>query len=125
MRFVSREEYLEQQIFEMAEEYSERKWKRVKRTFFVLCGVIYLVLLQRFLDNGGISNINIRNMSIGDIFYSLVGLTFGVGFAAGMIMFVSYGILFYIINESMKEEKAISRKAGELEAIKFSKYNKE
>ena len=125
MRFVSREEELEQQLLEMAEEYGERKWKRVKKTFFVLCGVICFVLLYRFLDNGGISNINISDVSIGDILCSLVGLTFGVGFAAGMIMFVSYGILFYIINESLKEEKAISRKAGELEAIKFSKYNKE
>lgn len=125
MKDLSREEKLEQQILEMAEECGDRKWKRVKRTFFVVCGVIYFILLWLGLENGGISNINISNVDLETIFYSLIGLTFGVGFVAGLVMFVSYGILFYIIDGSLKEEKAIAKKIGELEAIKFSKYDKE
>lgn len=125
MRDLSREEKLERQIRDMAEEYGDKKWMRVKRTFFVLCGIIYFILLWRALENGGISNINISAVDIETIFYSLIVLTFGVGFVAGVVMFVSYGVLFYMIHESMKEEKAIAKKIGELEAIKFSKYDKE
>ena len=64
--------------------------------------------------NGGTSDINI------DI---ICGLLFAPPIAAGFIMFISYGILFYIIDGSMKEEKAIAKKIGELNAVKLSKHN--
>lgn len=132
MKDLSREEKLEQrvealerEIWRMADKCGDNKWKRVKRTFFVLCGVIYFIMLWCALENGGISNINISDVDIETIFGLLITLTFGVGFAAGLVMFVAYGILFYIIDGSLKEEKAIAKKIGELETIKFSKYDKE
>lgn len=112
MKDLSKEERLEQEILEMAEKFGDKKWQRVKITFFILSGVIYLIELYCLLE-GGISDINID---------TICGLLFAPLFAAGFIMFISYGILFYIIDGSMKEEKAIAKKMGELEAIKFSKY---
>jgi len=49
----------------------------------------------------------------------------GAPMATIFIMFISYGILFYIIDGSMKEEKAIAKKIGELNAIKFNEYEQE
>ena len=118
MKDLSKEERLEQEILEMAEKCGDKKWLRVKRTFFVLCSVIYLLLLYYYLKVG----INISDIDIVDVFYTIIALTFGVGFVALVIMFISYGILFYIIDGSMKEEKAIAKKIGELNAIKFNKY---
>jgi hypothetical protein len=113
MEDLSREEKLEQEILEMAENCGDKKWLRVKKTFFVLCGVIYLIELYCVLKCGT-SDINIG---------TICGLLFAPLFAAGFIMFISYGILFYIIGGAMKDEKAIAKKIGELEAIKFSKYD--
>lgn len=112
MKDLSKEEKLEQQILEMAHTCGDKKWLRVKRTFFVLSSVIYLIELYCILKSG-ISDISI------DI---ICGLLFAPLVAAGFIMFISYGILFYIIDGAMKDEKAIAKKIGELEAIKFSKY---
>jgi hypothetical protein len=112
MKDLSREEKLEQEILEMAEKCGNKKWLRVKRTFFVLSSVIYLIELYCILK-GGISDINIG---------TICGFLFAPLFVAGFIMFISYGVLFYIIDGSMKDEKAISKKMGELNAIKFSKY---
>ena len=105
-----REEELEQQILKMAEEYGDRKWKRVKRTFFVLCGVIYLIAFM----SGEM-----------DCVQDYLRWILASPISAGLVMFVSYGVLFYMIDGSMKEEKAIAKKIGELEAIKFSKLDKE
>lgn len=102
-----RREKLEQQILEMAEEYGDRKWRRVKRTFFVLCGVIYLIAFM----SGEM-----------DCVQDYLRWILASPISAGLIMCVSYGVLFYMIDGSMKEEKAIARKMGELEAIKFNKY---
>ena len=111
MEDLSREEKLEQEILKMAEECGNKKWLRVKRTFYILCGVLYLIELLCVFD-GGINKINI------DI---ICGLLFIPPFIAGVIMFFSWGILYNIIEGSMKEEKAIAKKIGELNAIKFSK----
>lgn len=110
MKDLSKEERLEREILEMAENCSNKKWLRVKRTFFVLSGIVYLIELYCVLKVG------ISNISIDAIF----GLLFAPLVVAGFIMFISYGILFYIINGSIKEEKAIAKKIGELNAIKFS-----
>lgn len=112
MKELSKEERLEEEILKMADECGDKKWLRVKRTFFVLSGVIYLIEIYCALF-GKISDINID---------TICGLLFAPPFVAGFIMFISYAILFYIIDGSMKEEKAIAKKIGELNAIKFNKY---
>ena len=112
MKDLSKEVRLEQEILEMAERYGNKKWVRVKRTFFVICGAIYFLEFC-FVLKSGINDINID---------TLCGLLFAPIVSAGFIMFISYGILFYIIDNSIKEEKAIAKKIGELNAIKFSKY---
>lgn len=128
MKDLSKEERLEQEILEMAEKCGDKKWLRIKRTFFILCGVIYFLLLVLVLEGDiNISNANTTgNMNtmeiIETIFYAIVALTVGVGFLAGCIMFISYGILFYIIDGSMKDEKAIAKKIGELNGIKYGKH---
>lgn len=124
MKDLSREEKLEQQIYKMADACGDKKWMRVKRTFFVICGVIYLIMIYYCLENGvGISNIKISDIDFEALFYMIFGLTFGVGFVAAVIMIISYAVLGYIIDGAMKDEKAIYKKIGELEAIKFNKYN--
>lgn len=107
MKDLSRVEKLEQQIYRMAEEYGERKWKRIKRTFFVLTIVVYLIVLF----NDGMNCVQ-----------DYLQWILAAPFAAGMIMFVSYAVWYYCISNSLEEEKAIAKKIGELEAIKFSKY---
>lgn len=110
MKDLSREEKLRQQLLEKAYEYGDKKWMRVKRTFFVLSGVIYLPLLYAILK-GEISGIK-------DIFYVLVCPPV----LAGFIMFIAYGILFYIIDGTMKYEKDLARLQGRLDEIEFNKY---
>ena len=107
MKDLSREEKLEQEILKMAHECDDKKWLRVKRTFFVLSGVVYLTVFMC----GGMNDIR-----------DYLGWLISAPIMAGFIMFISYGILFYIIDGSMKEEKAIAKKIGELNALKFSKY---
>ena len=120
MKDLSREERLnqriaelEQEIYETAEKYGNRKWLRIKRTFFVICGVIYFLKIY-FSLKSGISDINID---------TICGLLFAPIVAAGFIMFISYGILFYIIDNSIKEEKTIAKKIGELNTLKSEKNN--
>ena len=104
---------LEQEIYEMADKCGDKKWLRVKRTFWVASGAIYLIELLPLLT-GEISNIHID---------TICALLFAPPFAAGFIMFISYGILYYIIDGSMKEEKAIAKKIGELNAVETEKRN--
>ncbi len=110
MNDLSREEKLEQEILKMADECGNKKWMRVKRTFFILCGIIYLVAFIY----GGIGDIK-------EFLWSLVG----VPFIAGFIMFISSMVLLYITSGTMEDEKAIAKKIGELNAIKFNKYEQE
>lgn len=112
MKDLSKAERLEQEILKMAEKCGDKKWMRVKRTFFIVSGVMYLIELYCILK-GGISDISIE---------VICGLLFLPPFVAGFIMFISYGVLAYIIDGAMQDEKAIAKKIGELEAIKFSKY---
>lgn len=114
MEDLSREERLEQEILRMADACGDKKWARVKRTFFVISGVIYAVSLLIILKSG----INISDISID----AVCGFLFAPLVAAGFIMFLSWAVLSYIITGAMEEEKAIAKKIGELNAIKFSKY---
>lgn len=113
MKDLSREEKLEQEILEMADACGDKKWMRVKRTFFILSGVVYSIELYCILK-GGINDINI---------YAICGLLFAPLFIAGFIMFISSMVLLYIISGAMEDEKAIAKKIGELNGIKFGKYD--
>lgn len=128
MKDLSREEKIEQEIARLEQliskkddDFDKEQWKRVKRTFFAICGVIYSILLYLALENG----INISGIDLETIFYLLVVLTFGVAFTAGLIMFVSYGVWFYIMNGAIRRAETIAELKGELYAIKSSKYKKE
>lgn len=135
MKDLSNEEWIEQESLRLEQliakkdyEFDKEQGKRLKRTFFVLCGVICAILLYFALEN----EINISEIS-GDINLSAVwgllstlGLVvLGVAFAAGFIMFVSYGIWFYVMNGALKRVETIAKLKGELYAIKFYKNNKE
>ena len=126
-RLNQRIEELERQIYERDNAFDKEQGKRLKITFFVICGVIYFLLLY-FGLKGDINNTNAAgNMStmeiIETIFYAIVALTFGVGFLAGLIMFISHGIWFYIDNGAMKRVETIAKLEGELNALKSEKYN--
>ena len=104
MRDLSREAELERLIYERANACSEKKWMRLKRTFLVLSGGIYLLSIYHGLDSDKIDI---------DIEYLLSWL--GVApVMAGFILLISYGILYYIITNSMEEEKEIAELRGKL-----------
>ena len=101
-----RTEELRQQIWRLRDAYDKKKWMRLKRTFFILIGVLYLLSFI-YGDIGDIK----------EFLYCLVG----VPMLAGFIMFISYGVLFNIITESMEEEKTVARLIGKLEGIEEAK----
>lgn len=107
---------LERQIFVKNNAFDKEQGKRLKRTFFVLCGVIYFVIFYFALENG-ISDIKFE--TIENVFYTIVGLTLGVGFVAGFTMFISYAVMSYITNGAMKRAETIARLKAELETIKY------
>lgn len=107
MKDLAREKELERLIDEKANAYSEKKWVRLKRTFFVLSGVIYLIALYWGLED-----------DIIDIKYLLSCLV-ASPVMAGFILLISYGILYYIITNSMEEEKNIAELKGKLIERKY------
>ena len=126
-RLNQRIEELEQQIYIKDNMFDKEQWKRVKRTFFVVCGVIYLLLFWYLLEKGitisDLIKIDVNFKDIETIFYLILSLTFGVGFFAGLIMFISYGVWFYIMNGALKRVETIAKLDGELNAVKSEKYN--
>lgn len=116
---------LEQLIEEKDYEFDKEQWKRTKRTFFVLCGLILLYLVfESDIDISEVaSDINLSGVL--GLLGSVGLVVLGVAFAAGFIMFLSYGVWFYVMNGAMKRVETIAKLEGELNAIKFSKYNKE
>jgi hypothetical protein len=111
MKDLSREEKLRQQLLEKADEYDDKKWMRVKRTFFVLTGAVYLIGLYISSNDG---------ITIGTIFRLLLVSPL----LAGVIMFIAYGVLFYLIYNGMQEEKDLATLKGRLYEIEFNKYDK-
>ena len=97
MRDLEIEKELERLIYERAEACSEKKWVRLKRTFFVLSGVLYLAALYL----GKMSTIK-------DYLLGLVAAPI----LAGFVLLISYGILYYMITNSMEEEKEIAELKG-------------
>ncbi len=135
MKDLSKEERLEQRIAELEQQiyikdnlFEKEQGKRLKRTFFVVCGVIYFLLFSFALE-GDASTITATTSDantieiIETIFYGIVALTLGVGFFAGLIMFISYGVWFYILNGATKRIETIAKLEGELNAAKSEKCN--
>lgn len=102
-----REEFLKQRILEKQNDFEKEQGKRVKITFFILSGVIFLMALMY----GGISD--------GENFLYLLICT---PIIAGFVMFISYLILSYIMSGAIRKVETIARLEGELYAIKFNKY---
>ena len=126
MNEPSREEKINKRIAELERQISIRdneldkeQWKRCKRTFFVLCGVIYLLMFNFALDTRAISIGDINFEVMENIFYTIVVLTFGVGFLAGVIMFISYAVMFYVTNGAMHRAETMAKLKTELETIKY------
>jgi predicted membrane channel-forming protein YqfA (hemolysin III family) len=115
MKNLEREQELERLIYEKANTYSEKKWLRLKRTFFVLSGVIYILSIYHGLKSDKIDI---------DIGYWLSWL--GIApVLAGFILLISYGVLCYIITNSMEEEKEIAELKGKLIERKYFINNKD
>ena len=112
MNDLSKEERLEQLILKKAEKYGENKWLRIKRTFFIICGALYLIELY-FVLMYGISEIDIE---------AILGFLFIPPFVAGFIMFISLGVWSYVLDKTVKERIEIAKLEGRLEEIKFGKY---
>lgn len=102
MKDLSREEELRQQIHRLQDVNENKKWMRVKKTFFVLSPTVYLIAFMTDSMN-----------SIQDYLeWIVVAPIF-----AGLIMFASVLISLYITNGAMQDEKHIARLQGELDAI--------
>lgn len=104
MKDLTREKELERLIYEKVEACSEKKWVRLKRTYFVLTGVLYLIML--------------RLIEISDIEDFLSWLV-SAPVLAGFILIISYGILYYMITNSMEEEKEIAELKGKYNERKY------
>lgn len=114
MKDLSREEELKRLIYEKTEACGEKNWLRIKRTFFIFSGVIYLVVLYIGLE-----------FKIIDIDFLLFWLVISPVLAGG-IMFISYfGILHYIITNALEDARNVGRLEGELYAVRQSKYEGE
>lgn len=100
MRNLAREAELERLIYEKVESCNKKSWLRLKRTFLIISGGIYLLALCLELENRTI-----------DIKYLLLWLC-ASPVAAGFIMLIAYGILYYIITGSMEEEKELAELKG-------------
>ena len=96
MKDSAREKELERLIYEKAEACSEKKWMRLKRTYFALTGALYLLTFMY------------GKMYKKDFW----GWIVSIPVIAGFVMFISYGILHYMITESMEEEKEIAELKG-------------
>ena len=107
MKELSREEKLERSIFKTAEEHESRKWSRVKRTFFVLSGAIYLAAFM-FGDINGTKEYLMWLMA--------------APVMAGFVMLIAWAVLSHIINGAMQDRAEIAKLEGRLYEMKYGKY---
>lgn len=114
MKDLSKEEKLEQRISELEYliakkdyDFDKEQGKRIRTTFFVLSGAIYLIAFMW----DGMNNIK-------DYLFWLLGAPLIAGFA----IFISFMILLHIMNGATNRTETIAKLKGELEAIKFIKY---
>ena len=107
MRDLSRAEELRQLISRTKDDCENRKWLRVKKTFFILSGVIYVAAFM------------FGEISDKEHFFEWLIIA---PILAALIMFISLGVLYHITTGAMADEKAVARLEGELSAtIRFDK----
>lgn len=94
---------LEKLISEKDNAFDEEQWKRCKRTFWGLSGVIYLVAFMC----GEISGI-----------WHLMWLI-AAPIMSGFIMFISLGVCYYIMSGAIKRAETLARLKAELYTIKY------
>lgn len=112
MKDLAREERiakLEKLICEKDDAFDREQGKRVKITFWVLSGIIYLVAFMSDKTSGT----------------DYLRWIIAAPIMSGLIMVVSYGVWAYVIHGALKRAETIAKLEGELIAIKLSKYNKE
>lgn len=109
---LSKEEKLERLILEKDYAFDKEQGLRIKITFLVLSVCIYLLALFIGVE-----------LKIIDMSYCLWFIVIAP-LMAGFLMFISWGILDYIISGAMKRVETIAKLEGELNAIKFNKYDK-
>lgn len=109
---LSKEEKLERLILEKDYAFDKEQGLRIKRTFLVLSVCIYLLALFIGVE-----------LKIIDMSYCLWFIVIAP-LMAGFLMFISWGILDYIISGAIKRVETIAKLEGELNAIKFNKYDK-
>ena len=105
-------EKLLRDLISRAENASEKKqWVRVKKTFFVLSGVVYFIVF------------------VCDEMNSLVdylGWLVAAPFMAGLIMYGSVLVTAYIHHGALEDAKFIASLNGELNAtVRFNRKNKD
>lgn len=101
-----REELLKQIISRAKDACEKKQWKRIKRTFLIFSGVVYLAA-QYF---GEMSNIK-----------EYLCWLIAAPILAGLIMFGSTLLLLYIWSGAMEDEKYIASLEGELNAtVRFN-----
>ena len=112
MKDLSRAEELKQLISRTKDACENKKWLRVKKTFFVLSGVIYVAAFM------------FGEISDKEHFFEWLIIA---PILAALTILISLGVLYHIITGAMTDEKSIARLEGELNAtIRFDKNsNKE
>mgnify|MGYP003289256339 CR=1 FL=1 len=106
MRELSREEELERQIYLLDKAVDDEKWKRTKKTFFVLSAVIYFIALM-----------SDRMECLQDF----LGWIITAPILAGVVMFISVCVTMYMNIGAIQGVERIAKLQGELKAIKFGK----
>ena len=102
-----RAEFLRGLILAREKACEKEKWLRVKKTFLVLSGAVYLLALE-FGEMSGAKE--------------YLGWLLVAPVLAGLIMFGSMLVLLYITSGVREEERYIARLEGELDAI--MRFNK-
>jgi len=113
MKDLAREKELERLIYERTEKYGKRKWLRIKRTFLILSGGIYLIALYNGLRDDEI-----------DLEYLLSW----IGIApvlAGLIFLMALGVLYHILDSTVNERIEIAKLEGKLIERKYFINNKD
>jgi hypothetical protein len=101
---------LQKRFSEMEKEGKKNKWMRIRLTFYILSGLVYLIALNGY--------------EVSKISEMLGWLIIAPIIAIG-IMCISYLVLAYIINGVINDTFAIGEIQGRLSAIVISKLNKE
>ena len=99
---------LEKRISELTDDCKKNKRLRIKLTFFILSGLVYVIAMP-FCDS---------------ILWLFVWLIVAPIIAV-VIMTIAYVVLAYIINGVIKDMFAIGEMVGRKDAIELSKLNKE